>query len=612
MKPEINTNLCWIGLSMAIAAIPTAAIAQSITPAIDGTGTIVIPQNNQFDITGGTLSGDGNNLFHSFQQFGVDSGQIANFLTPPAIQNVLGRVVGGDASVINGLVQLTGSQATLYLVNPAGIVFGSNASLNVPASFTATTATGIGFGTTSFDSLGNNNYATLIGHPTSFAFALSQPGAIVNSGNLSVNLGQNLTLMGGTILNNGRLSAPGGTITLAAVPGNNLVRLSQPGSLLSLEFQPLSPTAFPLTPATLPQLLTGGGVSNASDFIINANGQVVLMGSGLPVTSGDVVMGNQINSDRVLLFSHHNLMWVNNLPNGINHSGSFNLLAGNDVIMDDFWFGYVPNFEVSAQGSISIGRISGCPGTVCPTGPIVLTAGQDIHVQSIQTSRYSSGAILRSGGAVMIDDTISTGSIEIFAQDGITVMGDVYAINNGKLTLHSQGDIVVGSIRSLFNGKFGFGGAAIDIDTNGNLRVTSGGIQTIGDQPGTVRIRTGTTPFVVGDPTVNGTAGAIVAGKYNYGDPDEVTTIDPVRQFVSGYQDGNIQILVPTFPDDVNSALLGSTIPFEEVPSTVPAVTITVASETGEVPLETEPEVETSADPQPPPVLYSHDLPGND
>ncbi len=73
-----------------------------------------------------------------------------------------------------------------------------------------------------------------MGDPNRFAFALSQPGAILNAGNLSVSAGQALSLLGGIVVNTGQLSAPGGQITIAAVPGENLVRLSQSGSLLNV------------------------------------------------------------------------------------------------------------------------------------------------------------------------------------------------------------------------------------------------------------------------------------------------------------------------------------------------------------------------------------------
>jgi large exoprotein involved in heme utilization and adhesion len=67
-------------------------------------------------------------------------------------------VVGGNPSLINGLIQVTGGTPNLYLMNPAGIVFGENAQLNVPADFIATTATGIGFGDNLwFNAFGDNN-----------------------------------------------------------------------------------------------------------------------------------------------------------------------------------------------------------------------------------------------------------------------------------------------------------------------------------------------------------------------------------------------------------------------------------------------------------------------
>jgi filamentous hemagglutinin family protein len=132
-------RIAWFGATPPV-------LAQPITPAADGTGSVVTPNGNRFDIQGGTLSSDKTNLFHSFEKFGLDSGQIANFLSNPEIRNILGRVVGGEPSLINGLIQVTGGNSNLFLMNPSGIIFGSNAQLNVPAAFTATTATGIGFG----------------------------------------------------------------------------------------------------------------------------------------------------------------------------------------------------------------------------------------------------------------------------------------------------------------------------------------------------------------------------------------------------------------------------------------------------------------------------------
>ncbi|WP_204101971.1 MULTISPECIES: filamentous hemagglutinin N-terminal domain-containing protein, partial [Spirulina sp. CCY15215] len=155
------------------AIAPSSAKAGTVSGGNDSTGTVISVQGSQFDITGGTAAG--NNLFHSFQEFGLDAGQVANFLSAPSIHNILSRVVGGDPSLINGLIQVTGGNSHLFLMNPAGIVFGSNASLNIPGDFTATTATGIGFGNNQwFNAFGENNYTELTGIPFQFAFDVSQ------------------------------------------------------------------------------------------------------------------------------------------------------------------------------------------------------------------------------------------------------------------------------------------------------------------------------------------------------------------------------------------------------------------------------------------------------
>jgi filamentous hemagglutinin family protein len=305
------------------------AEANSITTANDGTGTVITPDGNRLDVSGGKLSGDGANLFHSFGQFGLDSDQIANFLSNPSIQNILGRVTGGDASVINGLIQVTGGNSNLYLMNPAGIIFGANARLNVPGDFTATTATGIGFGDKWFNATGANNYSTLIGTPNTFAFGTPQtPGAIVNAGQLAVGDGKNLTLVGGTVVSTGQLSARGGQITLVAVPDQNLVRISSPGNVLNLEIQPIAagsqPNNWTLPVASLPQLLTGSGdVGNATSITVNSDGTVQLSGSGIGVDSGDVV-AREVTAKEATLLANHNLTLV---ESELRTTGDLNLIA---------------------------------------------------------------------------------------------------------------------------------------------------------------------------------------------------------------------------------------------------------------------------------------------
>ncbi len=278
-----------------------------VTPANDGTGTVVNTNGNQFNIEGGTLSGNGANLFHSLEKLGLNRDQIANFLANPQVQNILTRVVGGDASIINGLIQVSGGNANLYLMNPAGVIFGPNAMINVPGDFVVTTATGIGFGNDQwFKAVGSNDYQTLIGNPSQFAFDLANPGAIFNAGNLTVGEGKNISLIGGTVLNTGTISAPGGDITIAAIPGTSRVKISKAGNLVSLEVE-LSPNpdkSQKINPLDLPTLLTEGAIflentetnlaqgSVITEGVISAagtqGGQVALIGQQVSVSNASI------------------------------------------------------------------------------------------------------------------------------------------------------------------------------------------------------------------------------------------------------------------------------------------------------------------------------------
>ncbi|OCR00492.1 hypothetical protein BCD67_10885 [Oscillatoriales cyanobacterium USR001] len=349
-----------------------SAKAQQIVPAPDGTGTIVTPHGNRYDIQGGSKSSDGANLFHSLTRFGVEPGQVANFLTNPAIHNILTRVVGGEASIINGLISVSGGNANLYIMNPAGMIFGSNARLDVPGSFLATTANSIGLNNGSFNATGANNYASLIGTPNTFNFS-PQSGVIVNAGELAVGEGKNLTLLGGIVINTGKLAAPAGQITIAAVKGENVVRISQTGLLLSLEIptgesginhNSISHSSSQITPLSLPQLLTGGDISHATGLNVNADGQVVLTTSGqiLPSVAGGAIASGNINVSSTNVGGTVNVLGsgVGLFGANIDASGIFG--GGNVRIGGDFrGLGVVPNATntyIDSNSAIAANAIS--------------------------------------------------------------------------------------------------------------------------------------------------------------------------------------------------------------------------------------------------------------
>jgi filamentous hemagglutinin family protein len=118
------------------ALTPRLAAGQHIT--VDGrfspAQTLVGPN---YSISAGLGKQVGSNLFHSFGQFGLSTGESAAFSGPATVNNVIGRVTGGNLSSIDGRIQSNIAGANLYLINPSGIVFGPHATVNVSGSFHA-------------------------------------------------------------------------------------------------------------------------------------------------------------------------------------------------------------------------------------------------------------------------------------------------------------------------------------------------------------------------------------------------------------------------------------------------------------------------------------------
>ncbi|WNC46340.1 CHAT domain-containing protein [Thermosynechococcus sp. GLH187] len=314
-------------------------VYSQITPATNGTGTTVIQNGQQIDIGGGSLSGNGQNLFHLFRDFNISNGQVANFLSNPQIRNILAGVNGGNASYINGLIQITGGNSNLYLLNPAGIVFGPNARLNLPAAFHASTAQRVLFEGGIFDVNGQNLYQSLNGQPTGFEF-LSK-GLIINEGELRVGRGQTLSLMAHQVINTGTLAAPAGNIHIAAVPETGMVRVSQEGMLLSLEIpQERLPTGGAIAAVDLPSLLTGNGSQPVNSVIQNPDGTIRLVHdpNKIPTTtntaviSGSLSVANPIGMGGQITITGQNIALINANLTASGQLGGGTILLGGDYL----------------------------------------------------------------------------------------------------------------------------------------------------------------------------------------------------------------------------------------------------------------------------------------
>ncbi|BAY73430.1 filamentous hemagglutinin family outer membrane protein (plasmid) [Trichormus variabilis NIES-23] len=410
--------------------------AQIIPDATLPVNSSVTPGCKVCTITGGTERGV--NLYHSFQQFSIPTGGEAYFNNALQIQNILTRVTGSSLSNIDGLIRANGI-ANLYLLNPNGIVFGPNASLNIGGSFVGTTAGSLKFPDGSEYSAINPQAPSLlaVNLVPGVQFGARSPGStITNAGNLAVTQGQSLTLLGGTTTSTGTLTAPGGTVQVlgdrVALLENALVDVSSPTAggtaLIGGDYK---------GQGTVPNAQStevGANVVIKADALTNGNGGKVIVWA-----DGDTRFGGTITAQGG--FQGGNGGFVET-------SGKNNLTVGNTANVNTLTLqGQTGTWLLDPADLTIVGNGTGT-GTI--TDGINSPAGNTINNTAIVAA-------------------LNNNNVTLSADNSINVNASVNAISNKNLTLQARIINIVNNGLSLDGG----GSIVLDTTTNGLTQGTS-------------------------------------------------------------------------------------------------------------------------------------------
>ncbi|MBN8438601.1 MAG: filamentous hemagglutinin N-terminal domain-containing protein [Candidatus Accumulibacter sp.] len=457
-----------------IATDGRAGPAATIAAANAGPGTFRVPQ--------GLGSVAGSNLFHSFSRFNIDSGQTARFETnTAAIANVISRVTGGTASEIFGRLQLAspaGSTPAFFFINPAGVVFGAGATINVPGAFHVSTADYIKFANGDKFYADPANGSTLSSAaPEAFGFlGASRASISVTDGTwVRTGLSQTISLVAGEIdiSNYGSVFAFGGDIRVVAL-GQAAQEIGLTGSL-------------PATSGRL-SILNGGSIYSYNYGAIG--------GGAIAVSAGNITIDSQASHSDTGIFS---LAF-----GGAGNAGPVNVRAAtltvdgqrsvgySTGISSQVWDGngHAGSVEVSTTGNLSLvngGQISADTFAAGNAGKVTVRAGS-IAIDgrdSIRSSNFgygttgiTSNAYRGSSGNAGEVDVSSDGQLDIRKGGRISAeaifSGDAgpVSVRAGSVAIDGQGsDKPTGILSLISSGKAG----SVEVSATGAIAMDKGG-----------------------------------------------------------------------------------------------------------------------------------------
>ncbi len=395
-------------------------------------------------ITGGIQSGK--NLFHSFEQFSVVTGGVANFDHALEVENIFSRVTGGAVSELDGLIQTQGD-ASLFLLNPAGVIFGANAQLDLGGSLIVSTGDRLIFADgTEFSATAPEGESLLtMSAPIGLQYGnggtievLPNSNRTSTSPGLNLKPGNTLALLGGDVLiSRNTLNVVNSNLEIAGVK-SGAIALHPDERGWQFDYQPDVKFA---------------NIDLSNRALINSSGKVNFQGKTINFSTGSGILDfNQLRQTK----SRINLQ----------ASESINLDAGLLIT------------QVGLRSGLNEEAIADVGGDIIIAAPQVLVSNGAI----ISAGTLSKGA----GGSIMID---ASDGVKLFSDGdnnpaivststGGTGSGGQIDINTGKLVIENGSQI-----QAL--GGAGSGGT-ITVNAKESVALSGQGILRSQDQNGNI------------------------------------------------------------------------------------------------------------------------------
>jgi filamentous hemagglutinin family protein len=584
----VSINLYWwqrllIAIGSIIALHASSSVAQTPDATLPNNSNVKLEGNIRV-ISGGTTVGA--NLFHSFSEFSVPTGSGVTFNNALDIQNILTRVTGTEASNIDGLIRASG-KANLFLLNPNGISFGKDASLDIGGSFVASTANAIKFDSGFEFSAKAPQFQPLltISVPVGLQYG-DNPGKIkVQESILSVKPSQTLALVGGNINieggGEGFLSALGGRIELGGLTSAGIVDIEGQQSenmfkLTSLRFNeaPIRADIFLNNFAYLDVRGSGSGsiAINAQNLKIlddsGFGGSLLLAGIAEGKGTPEAIAGDiTLNATEKILVTGNSRIRNNVEPNAVGNAGNINIItdsleltSGAQLNTGTFGQGNAGNININARDRITFeGRgdveSSGAytnveTGAIGNGGNINISTGSlflnnDSILFASTFGKGSAGNVFVKANNIV---SLTNGIILSTVESGAVGDGGDININAGSLSL-KDGSQLLTRVSEAYENQIAGRGSAGDVNIDVTGEVTIDGIKN-DMYPSAIFSNVGTDAIGNGG-NINISAGSLSLTNDGY----LSASIDPEAKG----NGGNITIKTDLFSATTNSALEVST-----------------------------------------------------